>query len=374
MKRVTLLGSDPRELPADWLSSAACEIFIIRRWAQERAAEVPWVERLLPEIPSHVWLASSGTLSTAGKSKWLAVSKQALLASAQAVNQHLNIQPKDRWGLTLPLAHVGGLGIIVRAHLMQQEVKVLIKDKWSAELVAQEAWEGEWLSLVPTQVHDLVVGKLRPPKMLKGVIVGGDRLSPDLFQAAAELGWPLLPSYGLTECCSQVATTLPGTKDFKLLPHIQAKTDSEDRLWLQSPALFSGEAIIENGEVSYQERALGWWPTQDRAEIHKETLTVLGRMDGVVKVRGEKVEIAQLENELEKKWQTRLIVVPIQDDRDGVALWLVSEKPLELSDINAQLLPHQKLKGIRHLAHLPRTALGKIRRAEIGVWLKDNLT
>ena len=37
-------------------------------------------------------------------------------------------------------------------------------------------------------------------------MTGGGALDPSLYKQARDLGWPLLPSYGLTECGSQVAT------------------------------------------------------------------------------------------------------------------------------------------------------------------------
>src|SRR5207253_1068669 len=61
-------------------------------------------------------------------------------------------------------------------------------------------------SLVPTQVFDLVSANLTAPKNLRAAVIGGGALDPSLYLKARELGWALLPSYGLTECASQVAT------------------------------------------------------------------------------------------------------------------------------------------------------------------------
>ena len=37
---------------------------------------------------------------------------------------------------------------------------------------------------------------------------GGGAVSDELYRDARALGWRVLPSYGMTECCSQVATAL----------------------------------------------------------------------------------------------------------------------------------------------------------------------
>ena len=65
-------------------------------------------------LRGHVLLATS-----AGRNapKWIAVSKQAILASASAVNAHLESGPGDHWLLALPDFHVGGMGVFARAQL-----------------------------------------------------------------------------------------------------------------------------------------------------------------------------------------------------------------------------------------------------------------
>lgn len=364
MTRLHVIQSNPQMLPEDFWESEHCELMVMARWAQDRSDEVKRLHQLLPQMPGHVWIATSGTLA----SQWVALSKKALLLSAAAVNTHLQATAQDSWGLTLPLAHVGGLGIMARAHLLKQKVITLTPDGWNPSALDEKNWQGNLLSLVPTQVHDLVQQKITPPKTLRAVVVGGDRLGPELYQAALKLGWPLLPSYGLTECGSQIATASISNISGKLTPlsHVKLRVDQEDRLWIESGALFTGKAVIENEKMTWIPRESGAWATQDRAEIAKDgSLTILGRFDSVVKVRGEKVDLSALEIELQNKLNITLIVIALPDERDGSALWLVAEKSLYLEQLNQGLLPHQKLSGIHIVPAFPRTALGKIKRGEI---------
>lgn len=365
MTRVHVLQSDPRSLPKDFWESASCELLVIARWAQDRSNEVAWLQRNLPDLPRHVWLATSGTLATPGASQWIAISKEALLVNAASVNQHLSAQSHEKWGLALPLAHVGGLGILARAQLLGQKVVGLVQAGWEPHSIAAGAWDGELLSLVPTQVHDLVRLRLSPPPSLRAVVVGGDRLSDELYQQGRELGWPLLPSYGLTECGSQIATGTGSDARLKLLSHAKATIDGDDRLWLESTALFTGKADVLVDRFTWNPRPSGAWATQDRAELEDGHLTILGRLDHVVKVRGEKVDLSALETELQAKSKTTLIIISLTDERDGAALWVVSEKILALEVLNEGLLPHQKIRGVHLVESFPRTALGKIRRGEI---------
>jgi O-succinylbenzoic acid--CoA ligase len=343
---------------------------VIARWAQDRSSEVTWLQKNLPDLPRHVWLATSGTLATPGASQWIAISKEALLVNAASVNQHLSAQSHEKWGLALPLAHVGGLGILARAQLLGQKVVGLVQAGWEPQSIADGAWDGELLSLVPTQVHDLVRLRLSPPPSLRAVVVGGDRLTDELYQQGRELGWPLLPSYGLTECGSQIATATEGQADLRLLSHVNATTDREDRLWLESAALYTGKIEVLSTKLTWHPRPEGAWATQDRAEIHGGRLTILGRLDHVVKVRGEKVDLSALEAELQERCNTTLIIISLTDERDGAALWVVSENPLSLEALNQRLLPHQKIRGVHQVESFPRTSLGKIRRGEIKALLE----
>lgn len=374
MKRLHLLGLNSSQLPQDFWQTTACDILIMDRWAKERSSEVTILKEKLPELKNHVWLSTSGTLAQPGTSKWIALSKEAILASALAVNNHLGINRSEIWGLSLPLAHVGGLGVVARAHLLGQKVVSLQKERWQPEQVSSQAWTGHWLSLVPTQLHDIVTRKLTPPVSLRGAILGGDRLEESLRLSAIELGWPVLPSYGLTEFASQVATAVdPQDPRLKILSHAQLQLDDESRLHISGTSLFTGIAQLNKENFQYQERESVSWGTQDRAEIHGDYLVVKGRFDTVIKVRGEKVDITALENDLSHLLKIPLVIIPISNERDGYELWCVSEHEIKIEKINQNLLPHQKIKGLKILNLFPRTELGKIRRGDIRVWLLNEL-
>ncbi|HET8773411.1 MAG TPA: AMP-binding protein, partial [Thermoanaerobaculia bacterium] len=120
----------------DWLSADSHVLLNPRMPEEERRR----LESLVVDLPGHVWLSTSGTT---GALKLTALSKRALLASAAAVNRHLQSDDRDVWLCVLPTFHVGGLGIYARAFL-------------SGARVVTSGWEGVTLaSLVPAQVSDL---------------------------------------------------------------------------------------------------------------------------------------------------------------------------------------------------------------------------
>jgi O-succinylbenzoic acid--CoA ligase len=371
VKRVHLVGHDPASLPEDFWASADCEIMVMSRWGKDHGDELSAIDTNLPDLPSHVWIASSGTLARPGQSKWVALSKTALLISAAAVNAHLLATPTDSWGLALPLAHVGGLGILARAHLLKQKVTPLSLTQWRPQELSADHWQGEFLSLVPTQLHDLVEHNIRPPKNLRAVVVGGDRLDPQLAVKARDAGWPVLMSYGMTECCSQVATaTVEHPDSLTLLGHVNASITPDGLLAIESPSLFTGICHVQDGEWHYVERTASRWLTQDLAQLEGKKLTVLGRSDLTVKVRGEKVDLPHLEATLSQLSGTTVVVVALPDQRDGQVLWSVSESA---APETRGLLPHQIPRGHLTTATLPRGPLGKIKRGELREWVLRSL-
>lgn len=208
---------------------------------REQRSIVANLRKRVPRVPGVIWLLSSGTQSV-GQVKAIGLTAEALEASATAANAHLAVNRSDRWLLTLPTFHVGGLGILVRATLSGSRVYRLGKWNPNGFVSALKRQRISLTSLVPTQVYDLVTLKLSPPASLRAVVVGGGALAPDLYERARKLGWPLLPSYGLTEGASQVATApieslaREGFPLMKLLPHVQMVT-RDKRLWLKGPSL-----------------------------------------------------------------------------------------------------------------------------------------
>ena len=137
-------------------------------------------------------------------------------------------------------------------------------------------------SLVPAQVFDLVNAGLKPPHILRAVLVGGGRLEDALYQKATALGWPLLPGYGMTEAASQIATARPGGNGtLHLLPCWEARTDDAGRLLLRGAPLLCGCMVPSPDGWTFQ-GALdvdGWFTTADRVRLDGRVLTHLGRYD-----------------------------------------------------------------------------------------------
>jgi len=358
-------------------------------WTDPRpfaAGEFPGTIPRLDELDGHVVFATSGS---SGPPQWLALSKQALLLSAAAVNQHLRVAASSCWGLALPLDHVGGFGVVARAFEAACEVRHFAQ-RWQPE--AFQAWLGRHgvthVSLVPTQVHDLVVAGLTAPPSLVAIVVGGGQLDQATGRAARQLGWPVLASYGMTEACSQIATqglelldTSYKPAPLAVLPIWRTRVSAEGQLRIAGPALFSGSLRREGDDWKFSPRAGEWHLTSDRVDLTEDRLTPRGRMDARVKVLGELIDPAVVESELLALSNGALApgcfaVVALPDARAGHCLVPVFEAAVDPAVVTSVLCTYQchapgfrRLRPPQVLAALPRSPLGKLLRADLAAAL-----
>ena len=320
--------------------------------AEERAR----LEALVPPLRGHVFVATSGTT---GAIKLVALSKAAILASAAAVNERLGASSIDTWCRVLPYVHVGGLGIHARAHLTGARV---IEMPWDPGAFA--AAEATLASLVPAQVHDIVSANLRPHRRLRAVLVGGGAFDPELQARGRALGWPLLATYGMSECCSTV------TVEDELLSHLEARSDPAGRLALRGASLFTGYAT-ESGLVD--PKIEGWFLTEDFGEVDGRIVRVRGRAADFVKIGGESVDLNRLDALIRSMAGDAAAIVAVPDSRLGRVIHLATTTEAEgiVEAFNAQVLPYERIRAVHRVAAIPRSPLGKLLRAELERLVKN---
>ncbi|MCB0362566.1 MAG: AMP-binding protein, partial [Bdellovibrionales bacterium] len=332
-------------------------------------------------------LASSGVTSL-GETKVVLLSTSAFLVSAEAVNQHLISNQKDIWLHLLPDFHVGGLGIWARSALSGARVVKPLNWIWSAKSCRDLLLESKatLMSLVPTQVFDLVQKRMRAPQSLRAVLVGGGSLASSLYEEARSLDWPLLPSYGLTECCSQVATAaLDSLNSFSmpnswsLLPHIRASKNNESVLSLCSDSLLKGYFHVSGEDWTWLDpKVQGWYATQDLVDLNDTQLKFLGRKDDQIKILGELVSLGFLEKRLLEISRSMgfgqdLALTALPHPRRTWELIIVfSQKEFGLHQIerlretfNQGLLPFEQVERVQGLPLLERSSLGKVLRHQL---------
>ena len=330
------------------------------------------------ELPGHVLFETSGS---SGAPKQIALSKEALLVSAAAVNNHLGVSADSCWGLALPTHHVGGFGVAAR--VFQAGCRIAdLRGKWNPQafrdrLAKTGVTHG---SLVPTQVHDLAREKLEAPRGLVAIVVGGGHLDTATGQAARDLGWPVLASYGMTEAGSQIATQRPEElggiyqpSPIPLLPIWRTRLAADGRLRIAGRALFSGH--VADGH--YFPREDDWHTTSDLAELTDGGLVPLGRADALVKVLGELVDPEAIERDLIAASAGRLAagtfaVVALPDERAEHRLVAVFSPTVDPDLIHQTIVCHnhtapgfQRLGPPVFLETIPLGPLGKVQRSKL---------
>lgn len=345
----------------DW-SSADTHVLLNPRMPRQESERLERLVHSVSSLPAHLWVATSGTT---GAIKLVALSKEAVLASAAAVNRHLDANAGDAWCCVLPEFHVGGLGIYARAHLSGSRVQA---QPWDATVFARGGFT--LASLVPAQVRDLVRARLHCPRGLRAIVVGGGALAADLEESARELGWPLLASYGLTEAASQVATATAAAAELRVLDHMKVRIE-DGHIVIAGPSLLTGYAMFdEEGRASFVDpKVHGWFVTEDRGELHDGALRVQGRGGNFIKIGGESVDLVRLERILESvRGTVDAAVVAVPDERLGAVIHLAADTG-DAGDVveafNSLVLPFERIRVVRYVEAIPRTPLGKLKRREL---------
>jgi O-succinylbenzoic acid--CoA ligase len=292
------------------------------------------------------------TSGTTGEPKAAVLTHDAVAASARATSARLGVDPAaDRWLACLPLAHVGGLGVVTRA--LHTGTPLTLLPAPEADAVARAAEHGCTLvSLVPTLLGRIDAGRFRT------VVLGGSATPPDLPANA-------VTTYGMTETGGGVVY------DRRPLDGVEVRAVG-DEIHLRGPMLLRGYR-----DGTDPKDAAGWLATGDAGawDPGAGCLRVRGRIGEVIVTGGEKVWPAAVERLLATDPAVAEVAVFGRDDAtwgQRVVARVVPSDPAapptldRLRDLVRATLPvwaaPHELEIVRDL---PRTALGKVRRREL---------
>ncbi len=177
--------------------------------ATATARPLPDVGRAEPTV--HDWTPSdpvvlAHTSGTTGEPKRVVLTATNLLASALASAARLGLAPDDRWLVTLPLHHVGGLSPVLRMPLYGSTV--VLRRGFEPGPCADDVdeYDATRISLVPTMLRRMLDSRGTLSGSLRTVLLGGAPAPVDLVERCRNYSVPVAPTYGLTETASQVAT------------------------------------------------------------------------------------------------------------------------------------------------------------------------
>ena len=314
-----------------------------------------------PPDPDDTWviLHTSGTTAAP---KPVELSYGNFRASAAAAQANLPIGPGDRWLCVLPLFHVGGLSILTRCAFYGAQP--VIHERFDVEAVKHslESGEAAVVSLVATMLRRLRDAGLRRAPALRAALVGGGPVPADLLEWGAEVGLPLLQTYGMTETCSQIATAPGGSGSARLLPGVEARIGDAGEILVRGP-------MVARGALG----ADGWLHTGDRGRLDPDgSLHVDGRIKDTIVTGGENVAAAEVEEALLAHPAVADAAVAGRPDAEwgeAVTAFVVPARPVTDDELRehcrARLAGYKVPRAFLRLNELPRTASGKVLKGRL---------
>lgn len=245
------------------------------------------------------------TSGSSGSPKGVFLSRRAFVASAAGSTANLGWQPDDRWLLSMPLAHVGGLSVIVRCLIARRAV-VLVPWTGDAEalLDAVERCRVTLVSFVPALLRKMLDTRADPvfASTVRAILVGGDAASASLLDDCRRRNVPALTTYGMTETCAQIATQAPHEAPAieagvgRPLSHVELRIEAGE-IQVRGASVMSGYVPAERWPTPFTSD--GWFPTGDLGELDAEgRLHVRGRRSAMLITGGENVDPAEVERAL----------------------------------------------------------------------------
>ncbi|MCC6225638.1 MAG: AMP-binding protein [Microthrixaceae bacterium] len=292
------------------------------------------------------------TSGTSGPPRAVIHTHAAIESAAHVSATALGVDPDVKWLACLPLHHVGGFGVIARSLVTATELEV--HPRFDASAVDEAATRGAThVSLVPT-----ALGRIDATRWRR-ILLGGSRPAQDRPPNT-------VATYGMTETFGGIVY------DHLALPGNEVAVGADGELLVRSPALArsfrDGRALVGPD---------GWFHTGDLGSIDPATgqVSVSGRAGDVINTGGEKVWPTDVEAVLSLHPAVSEVAVVGRDDpewgRRVVALVVPADhsNPPTLESLRAlateHLPPAAAPKELTLVDALPRTSLGKVRRAEL---------
>jgi O-succinylbenzoic acid--CoA ligase len=278
---------------------------------------------------------------------------------------NIGVEPSDRWLCCVPLSHIAGLGIVMKAVIYG--TGAVVHDGFDADRVG-EALQRDGVtqvSLVATMLTRLLDAgvDLSGPR---AILVGGGPVPEEPLKEAIAKGATVVQTYGLTETCSQVTTLAPADARRKLgsagrpllTTHLRIQ---EGEILVQGPTVAPGSADAD-----------GWLHTGDLGHIDEDGfLYVRDRIDDLIVSGGENVIPAEVEEVLLRHPQVAEAAVIGREDpewQQAVTAVVVLQGGSEVSPDELRRHCAESLAGFKvpkrfELASaLPRTPSGKLMR------------
>jgi len=302
------------------------------------------------------------TSGTTGAARGVVLSHAALHHGVDASLRRLGCTPDDRWLCVLPLHHVAGLLVVLRARALGTEP--IVHPAFDPGAVAA-ATTATHVALVPTMLHRLLDHGVDVARFGR-ILLGGAAAPAGLLERARDAGAHITTTYGMTETAGGcVYDGLP-------LDGVAAAVEPGGRILLAGPMLADG---YRDGHALLPLTTDGWLRTSDLGRWDGGRLVVTGRDDDVVVTGGVNVSTTTVAATLREHPQVADAAVIGVDDREWgqrLVAFVVAADPARppaaeqlRTFVRARVEPAGAPRDVVVVAALPRTALGKVDRGAL---------
>ncbi|WP_117212071.1 class I adenylate-forming enzyme family protein [Allorhizocola rhizosphaerae] len=271
--------------------------------------------------------------------------------------------PGERVVLLASVVHVLGLvgGLL---YCLNAGTELTLPTRLTVDAILQAVAGGEApATLLGVPFHiELLASTERPPRLpqLKRMTTGGELVRAQVYERFTDrYGVPLGNMYGMTEV-GVIATDLFGQHrpSLRPAPGLTVRSDDGELLIGMPRSPYIG--LVDPGRW-----ADGWLRTKDAGTVDPGTglLTVHGRLDSQVSVGGLKVDLTEVEHALAALPGVEAAVVVFDNGIEAYAVASAGVDELEAA-LGERLAPYKRPRAIHLVEQLPRTATGKLVRAQ----------
>lgn len=299
------------------------------------------------------------TSGSTGKPKPIKITRAQMVVSAKQTVDALNLASDDVALVCIDTAFIGGKMMLVRA--FEHQMKIIIIEPSSNPLENIET-PFHFAAMVPLQFENTIKSNLEKLANCKAIIIGGAPVSESLASKILSLKVPVFSTYGMTETSSHIALkrlSLPAEDHYTTLGDVTIKINSNEQLLIKG-------TITNNVELI----------TSDRVRIlSSTTFKWLGRIDNVVNSGGLKIQLEEIESQIEHLFKingikNRFFLIGEPDAYLGEKLILCLEGKNSTIQTNIANLLETHLekfsrpKEILFIINFTESTSGKIKRKE----------
>jgi len=291
------------------------------------------------------------TSGSAGTPKAAELTHEALRAAVRLSAARLSIDD-DSWLCCLPVAHMGGMLVLLRGVILGASVEV--QPHFDPAGFARSG--AVCTSVVPAMVARLASAGADLDRF-RVVLVGGAGMDDSLRAR------PVVTTYGLTESCGGVVY------DGRPLDGVEVRIADGDEIQLRGPTLMRGYRLTDEQPFTSD----GWLRTRDAGALPDGVLQVFGRLDDVIVSGGEKVWPQEVEDVLRAHPAVADVAVVGRPDPEWgavvTAVVVPQGSPPGLDALRAHcdehLARYKVPRALEIIESLPRTSSGKVARASL---------